>query len=78
MTSKPLYIAAAYILVIVGGILSWVGDFVRHPAVPQVVQGLGIFAALYVAAQAIERLVEPFTVLARADDAGRPLHVPLR
>ena len=41
-----------------------VGDVFRSPTpldAPVVVQGLSVFAALYVAAQAIERTIEPIT-----------------
>ena len=55
------YILAAYGLAIVGGVIGGIGDNVRDPSAPVVVQGLGVFAALYVAAQAIERAVEPIT-----------------
>jgi hypothetical protein len=55
------YIFAAYALVVGGSLLGWGLDAWRHPVAPVVVQGLSVFAALYVAAQTIERAVEPIT-----------------
>ena len=55
------YLFAAYVLVVGGALLGWGLDAWVHPAAPVVVQGLSVFAVLYVAAQAIERTIEPIT-----------------
>jgi hypothetical protein len=59
--AKGQYISVAYVLVVGGALLGWGLDVWLHPTAPVAVQGLGIFAALYVAAQAIERVIEPIT-----------------
>jgi hypothetical protein len=55
------YIVVAYVLVIGAAVLGWRLDVWVHPSAPIAVQGLGVFTALYVAAQAIERTIEPIT-----------------
>jgi len=55
------YMVVAYIVVIAGAYLSWLLYKHVKPQPPVAVQGVSIFAALYVFAQCIERVMEPFT-----------------
>lgn len=60
VTADPAYIAAAYVIVILGaavGIALWHG-LDPDPFVPGA--GISIFAPLYILAQSIERVLEPF------------------
>ena len=66
------FMVLAYIVVVVGlvvGYLLW--KYVK-PEVFTPVQGVSIFAALYIFAQCIERIIEPFTSFlgSAKDDAG--------
>lgn len=63
--ATPVFIAAAYLLVILGAVLGGLlaTTWAKPSGVIKVVDGLGFFAIFYLAAQAIERLVEPLTAL---------------
>jgi hypothetical protein len=61
--SRPVqgrYLVAAYALIAVGAIGGWLIYEYRDPVPPVVVSGLGVFAAFYVVAQGLERVLEPF------------------
>lgn len=61
--SRPVqgrYLVAAYGLIVVGAIGGWLIYEYRDPVPPVVVSGLGVFAAFYVVAQGLERVLEPF------------------
>jgi hypothetical protein len=54
-------IAIAIGIIVIGGVVSWLADVVFDPTPFKVASNLSAFAALFVAAAAIERLLEPFT-----------------
>ena len=54
------FMVLAYIVVVVGLVVGYVWKYVK-PQVFAPVQGVSIFAALYIFAQCIERVIEPFT-----------------
>jgi hypothetical protein len=64
VTAELRYYVAALVLVVVGVLGGWGLMQAFHPdagALPQLAPGVGVFAVLYVLAQAIERLIEPFS-----------------
>ena len=57
--ADPLYVELAYVVVAAGMIIGAFVVAARNPQMPKAVAGVNVFAALYVAAQAIERVLEP-------------------
>src|SRR5687768_8135719 len=54
-------IAVGFGIVAVGGVLAWLADRLLDPSPFKVGSDLSVFAALFVASAAIERLLEPFS-----------------
>jgi len=64
------YVVVSYLLVVVAIFGGWGLWHAAHKPVPTVVAGVSVFAPLYILAQSIERLLEPFaTMLGGADGA---------
>jgi hypothetical protein len=61
VTAERSHVILAFVLVIGGGALGWWIADVRHPAPFTPSPGISIFAVLYIMAQGIERIQEPFT-----------------
>jgi hypothetical protein len=63
--ATPWFIGAAYLIVAAGAVLGAFlsSTWVRPSGNINIVDGIGFFAVFYLAAQAIERLVEPLTAL---------------
>ena len=55
------YIVVAYLVVLMGTGGGWLINSLTHPSASKVVQGISVFAPLYVVAQALERLLEPWS-----------------
>lgn len=77
VTADPVFIAGAYIILVLGaalGISLWY-VFDPEPFVPGA--GISVFAPLYILAQSIERLLEPFaTYLGSAKANGKMTRKP--
>ncbi len=77
-SAQPRYLIAAYVLIAAGGLIGWLCYHFVKPGAPAAVAGLSAFAVFYVAAQAIERFIEPLSEFAggalgeNMDDAGQP------
>jgi hypothetical protein len=67
--ADPTYVWMAYAVVALGAVVAAVIVAVRNPTLPVAVAGVNVFASLYVAAQAIERTLEPLR-----DWLGDPLN----
>lgn len=57
--AAPIYLVSAYAVVAIGIVIAAVVLAIRNPSMPVAVAGVNVFASLYVAAQAIERTLEP-------------------
>ena len=72
------YVAAAYILVVVGAVVGVAVLQVANPPKFAVAAGFSVFAGLYIVAQGIERILDPVTRLVSATpttsdgQAGQP------
>lgn len=57
--ADPVYVWSAYVLVVVAAAIAAAIVRARNPGMPVATAGVNVFAGLYVAAQAIERTLEP-------------------
>jgi hypothetical protein len=71
MPADTSWVAYSFIVVIIGAVASWVIFELVDPKLYEPAVGISIFAPMYVIAQGIERLMEPFTkYLGDAADAS--------
>jgi hypothetical protein len=74
VTADPAFIAGAYVIVVLGAALGISLWYIRDPAPFVPGAGFSVFAPLYILAQSIERLLEPFATYmgsAKADGKVR-------
>ncbi|MGI8758045.1 MAG: hypothetical protein ACR2K0_01930 [Acidimicrobiales bacterium] len=64
-------VVGGFIAVALGTLIASVLYEVLEPALPMLVEGLSPFAAIYVAAQALERLLEPLSPWVRASEKSQ-------
>lgn len=67
-TPSTLVLAGGFIAVALGTLIAYLLNKAVEPAVPALAEGLSPFAAVYVAAQALERLLEPLSPWIRGNE----------
>jgi len=77
VTADPAYIAAAYVVVVLGGAVGIALWYWLDPEPFDAGAGISVFAPLYILAQSIERVLEPFaTYLGAASVDGTRTRKP--